>query len=289
MNKPFVFTAGIFVGAALLVSARTLMVNDTPPVERVSADPDVLKSAQKVLDRDKALRAELDQREAYVEKAENKLGITSPAGADAATAKAKADKANMMSKIMSSVMKSQTEMKLAAMKSRLNLSPDQEKAFQDIMDKQSQLAQSMAQKMMDGASEDDMKKAAQDQNVDKDALNLDKQLKNILSPDQQAEYANMQADDKKNQAETAANMELSSIQGTLQLSDDQKDKVFNVLMQTGPGGTPEAKKAALQSVLTPQQFETYNKYLDSQAEMIKSFTVTSDSSTDASTPAPAAQ
>jgi hypothetical protein len=290
MNKPIVFAAGIFVGAALFVSARTLIVNNSPPVERVSADADVLKSAQKVLDRDKALRAELDQREAYVEKAENKLGITSPGGTDTAAAKAKADKANMMSKLMTSVMKSQMDMKMAALKARLNLSPDQEKAIQAIMDKQAQLAESMAEKVMNGASPDEMKKAAHDQGVDKDALNLDKQLQNILSPDQQAEYANMQADDKKNQIETMTNLELSSIQGTVQLSDDQKDKVFTALMQTGPGATDDAKKAALQPLLTPAQFDAYSKYLDSRSQMVQSFIIDkSDNSADTSAPAPAAQ
>ena len=95
----------------------------------------------------------------------------------------------------------------------------------------------------------------------------------------------MQNDDKKSAAETGANMELSQIQSTLQLSEDQKDKVFNVLygqyaQQAGvdgatPSGNPtdiegqmEAKKAALQSVLTPDQFDTYSKFVDSQKKMI---------------------
>jgi len=289
MNKPVVFIAGIFVGAALLVSARTLIVNDTPSVDRVSADPAVLKSAQKVLDQDKALKTELDQREAYVEKAENKLGMASSPGADTAAAKAKADKANVVSNLISNVMKQQMDMKMASLKSRLNLSPDQEKAIQAVLDKQGELAQSMAQKMMDGASQDDLKKAAKDQGLD-DSLNLDKQLQGILTPDQLATYGQMQADDKKNQAETMANLQLSSIQSTLQLSDDQKDKVFNALLQAGPGSSDDAKKAALQPLLTPAQFDAYSKQLDTQAEMVKSFTMgNSDNNADASTPAPAAQ
>jgi hypothetical protein len=287
MNKPIVFTAGIFVGAVLFVSGRTLIVNDMPPVERVSADPAVLKAAQDAAAREKAFRDELDQREAYVIKAENKLGLGTPASATAAAPKAD-DKSKMMNAIIGSVMKSQMDMKMAALKARLNLSPDQEKAIQDILDKQAQLAQSMAGKMMDGASEDDMDKTLKDQGIDKDALNLEKQLPSILSPDQLAEYQNMQADDKKSQAEAMTNMELSSIQGPLQLSDDQKDQVFNALQQLGPGGSDEAKKAALQPLLSPAQFDTYSKYLDSQAQMVKSF-MPAKPDDNGDTSAPAAQ
>jgi hypothetical protein len=286
MNKPFVLTAGIFIGAALFVSGRTLIVNDSTPTDRVSADAAVLKAAQDATNREKAYKAELDAREAYVTKAENKLGLATSATADAAAPKAD-DKSNMMTALISGVMKSQMDMKMAALKSRLNLSPDQEKAIQDIMDKQAQLAESMAGKMMDGSmSRDDMKKEMQNQGADGDAVNLDKQLQSILSPDQLAEYQNMQSDDKKNQAETMANLQLSTIQGSLQLSDDQKDKVFGALMQTGPGATDDAKKAALQPLLTPQQFDTYSKYLDSQAEMVKSFmSANPDNNGDASAPA----
>lgn len=288
MNKPVVYFIGLFVGAALFVSGRTLIVNDAPTVDPVSADPAVLKAAQDAADREKAFKAELDAREAYVVKAENKLGLAATTGDDSA-----APKPNGMSKmvgaLITNVMKSQMDMKMAAMKSRLNLTPDQEKAIQDVMDKQSQLAQTMAGKMMNGESPDDLKKEMQNQGPDGDALNLDKQLQTILTPDQQAEYQNMQADDKKNQAETMANMQLSTIQGSLQLTDDQKDKVFNALLQTGPGASPDAQKAALQPLLTPQQFDTYSKYLDNQTQMIQSFTAGAAGSADSSNSAPAGQ
>jgi hypothetical protein len=103
----------------------------------------------------------------------------------------------------------------------------------------------------------------------------------------------MQADDKKNMAETMANTELSSIQNSLQLSETQKDQVFSALLQlqNNPGSgdleaQAEAKKAALQPLLTPAQFDTYSKYIDSQTQMMKSAiqftTETSNSSSDAS-------
>jgi len=277
MNKPVVLVAGILVGAALFVSAHALMVTDTAPAERVSADADVLKSAQTVLDRDKALKAELDQREAYVDKAENKLGLASPAQTAAAEQKAK-EKSKMMSTLVNTVVKQQMDMKMTALKSRLNLSPEQEKAVQDIMDKQLEITQSLAGKMMDGSmSRDELKKEMQDQkDQNGDALNLDKQLANILTPDQQAQYQAMQADDKKNQIETQANMEFTTVQSSLQLSEDQKDPVFNALLklnQSPPKGDfaaqAEAKKAALQPLLTPAQFETYSKSVDNQTEMFK--------------------
>jgi hypothetical protein len=279
MNKPVVLVAGIFVGAILFVSGRTLIVNDTLLADRVSADADVLKSAQKVLDHEKVRQSELDQREAYVDKAENKLGLSTPAQVEAAAAKAK-EKSKMMSTLITTVMKQQMDMKLATLKARLNLSPDQEKAITDIMAKQEQLAESMASKMMEGSmSKTDLEKAAKDAGANKDELNLDKQLQDILSPDQQTEYAAMQSDEKKNQAETMANMEFTTMQSSLQLSEDQKDPVFNALMalrQNPPKGDfaaqAEAKKAALQPLLTPAQFDTYSKSVDAQTQMVKEMT-----------------
>jgi hypothetical protein len=85
-------------------------------------------------------------------------------------------------------------------------------------------------------------------------------------------------------------MELSQMQTSLQLTDDQQDKVFNVLYsnaeqtfspkQTATPGDwqqtwqqrKDAKVQALQSILTPEQFDAYQKQKEAEKEMIKTMT-----------------
>ena len=91
---------------------------------------------------------------------------------------------------------------------------------------------------------------------------------------------------KITQAQMQANAEMAQIQSSLQLSDDQKNQVFTALysgyaQQAGvDGATPaydptdidgqfNAKEAAMQAVLTPEQFATYTKFVDSQKQMYK--------------------
>ena len=79
---------------------------------------------------------------------------------------------------------------------------------------------------------------------------------------------------------------MMQVQSSLQLTDDQKNQVFTALYsgyaaQAGVDGVKqpyddldidgqmEAKKAAMQAVLTPDQFATYSKFVDSQKQMFK--------------------
>jgi hypothetical protein len=143
----------------------------------------------------------------------------------------------------------------------------------------------MGQKMMAGQlSQDDLKKAVADKKSRQAAV--DQQIQNILTPAQYIDYQNAQNDDKKNQAQMQANAEMMQVQSSLQLADDQKDKVFTALysgfaQQAGVDGVKqpfddldidgqfEAKKTAMQAVLTPEQFATYSKFVDSQKQMYK--------------------
>jgi hypothetical protein len=87
-----------------------------------------------------------------------------------------------------------------------------------------------------------------------------------------------------------ANMELTRLQGMLQLTDDQQDKVFNVLYQNAeqtfsldksfdPGNwrqtwqqREDAKAESLRSILTPEQFDAFQKHKEAEKEMMKTVT-----------------
>jgi hypothetical protein len=281
MKKILIFIAGVIFGAAFYAGGQSIF-SKAAPTEQM--DPSAIKAAKDILANDKQRTAALDKRELDLQLQAAKLDIAQNAPKPDDGTEADKSPAAGMSNMVKAVVQQQMEMKMAAMKARLKLTDEQTQAVQDIMDKQSQVAEDLAGKMMSGKmSRDDMQKAMKDGGASPDDLN--NQLQGVLSPDQYTAYQAMQNDDKKSAAETGANMELSQIQSTLQLSEDQKDKVFNVLygqyaQQAGvdgatPSGNPtdiegqmEAKKAALQSVLTPDQFDTYSKFVDSQKKMI---------------------
>lgn len=272
MKKTLIFIAGFIFGVAFYAGGQSLF-NKSAPTNQ-TADASAIKAAKEVLANEKARTAALDKRELDLKlKAANlDMAQNAPKPDDAADT-ANPPAAAGMSKMIKAVVQQQMDMKMAALKSRLKLTDDQAQAIQDLMDKQSQAAQDMADKMMSGKmSRDDMQKAMKDGGGGMSPDDMNQQMQGILSPDQYTAYQGMQNDDKKTAAETQANVEMSQIQSSLQLTDDQKDKVFTALygqyaQQAGvdgakPSGNPtdiegqmDAKKAALQSVLTSDQFK----------------------------------
>lgn len=191
-----------------------------------------------------------------------------------------------MAKMIRAGIQQQVDMKLSALKLRLKLSPEQEEKLRTLLERQYGFGADLAAKMFEGKlSKEEMKEMAAN------PVDLDTELKSALTPDQYAEYEKYQVEEKRNQAEMMANMELGQIQSMLQLTEAQKDKVFNILYQqaekqTGwgePGQAPPQdwqqvmekqetdKVNALRDVLTPEQLQIYEKQLAAQREMIKSF------------------
>ena len=283
MNKALIFIAGIVFGAAFFAGGEKIFLKpaatDTTPV----ADTAALKAAKDVLAHEKERTAALDKRELDLKLQAAKMDIAqnAPKADDGSDPQAKPPGAAIadMTKVM---IKQQMDMKMAALTSRLKLSPEQESALHDIMDKQAQYAQDMTEKMLSGKmSKADLQKAMQQQgNLPPD---VESQMQSILSPDQYAAYQTYQNDEKKSAAEAMANAELMQIQSSLQLTDAQKDKVFSTIYQQAaqqvgadgakPSGLDlegqfEAKKAAMQAVLTPEQYDNYVKFVDGQKKMI---------------------
>src|SRR5439155_12317205 len=106
------------------------------------------------------------------------------------------------------------------------------------------------------------------------------QIKELLTAEQQAEYEKFQVEERQTQAQMVANVEVPQLQLMLQLTQAQQDQVFQILYQQAEqnlnqtdGGTRvpmdwqqmiDVKKEALRAVLTPEQFKSYEKYIESQ-------------------------
>jgi len=283
-NKILPFLVGVIFGAAIYAGGQAYLAKPEAP----AATPDVVKRAELAVVENKKRAALLDQREQMLKDQEQQLadamGQNPDAGPSGAPGKPGKDEAAAITQMTKAVIKQQMDMKMAALKSRLQLTDDQTAAIQALMDKQAQIAQDMTEKMFSGKmSKDDLTKTMQ--NRGNPEADMDQQLQTILTPDQYTQYQTYQNDEKKSAAESAANAEIMQIQSSLNLSEDQKDKVFTAIYQqyaqqmgvdgakptaasTDINAQMDAKKAAMQSVLTPEQFDTYSKFVDSQKDMV---------------------
>lgn len=185
-----------------------------------------------------------------------------------------------MKGMMKAALEQQLEGKIAQMKTKLNLTPDQEKSARDILGRIYGRSQDMAAKMMKGELSADETAASA-----KDIGNPEAELKALLTPEQQAGYDEMQQEERTSNARLLANSELIQMQSTLGLDQAQQDKVFAVLYDQASaqlGGDPanadpikslddltQRKLDALKGVLTDDQFARYQKFQQQQQDMIK--------------------
>ena len=120
------------------------------------------------------------------------------------------------------------------------------------------------------------------------AGNTDEQIKELLTPEQQAAYPTYQKEEASHNASLAANHELLQLQSSLDLTANQLDGVYAALFEanfnqlTG-GGTPQnianaaealkwaadQKATALAPVLTETQMQNYRQQLDQQARLVQ--------------------
>ena len=175
----------------------------------------------------------------------------------------------------------QTQQKLLLLKSRLHLTPDQEAAVKTAMEADArQRGQLIRQLFRGGQSNNAQTNASGNPSAPPAAANpnsLDQTLASILTPDQMASYKQVQTDVKTSQADTSATSQVDQVAPLLQLSDSQKDQVYNALYQVqiaAPDpvsllGNPDAAsilaaqskatEAALANVLTPDQMALYQQ------------------------------
>jgi len=163
--------------------------------------------------------------------------------------------------------------RLSRMQERLNLSPAQAQAIQEILNRK---AQGLAEAMKGVYSgKIDPQKMAAFRHGEGDP---ESQIRALLSPEQQAAYAAFKEEERENQARLSANGELVQMQHALGLAEDQQDKVFAVLHDQAlqqsqaeadgpePANPAEAmrivmdrKLQALAGVLTPKQLAGYRQ------------------------------
>lgn len=219
-----------------------------------------------------ALLSELDQHMTELAKPEPK---SSRAGDQAA-----APRRAGMGKMIAVAVRQQAELKLAALKSRLRLTDEQAAAVQELLKKQADQQAEIASKMYDGKlTAEDMSSGVK--------LNFDDQLKQILTPEQWTDYQQYKTDEQRQQVQLATQAELMQLSPVLQLSAQQQEQVTSILQQQyqqyigqqGASSVPvsgnweqmlDAKKEALRAVLTTEQLQNYEKFIENQREMIKS-------------------
>ena len=162
------------------------------------------------------------------------------------------------------------EQRMFLLQKRLNLTPDQQAKIKAAMDADEQARRDVfRQARQNGTSPDPQALAA--------ANTLDKTLTTVLSQYQQAQYQQLQSDEKAARAESSAMAQVDDLMPLLQLTDDQKEKAMNALYQqqlSAPDpmsllGNPNAvntltaqgqsMQSALQKVLTPDQYAIYQQ------------------------------
>lgn len=189
-----------------------------------------------------------------------------------------------LQKMIKSQMELQVNGQISRMKTRLNLTPDQETQVRTMLTQQMKSGMDMGMKMLNGtASADDIQAAQKTAAEPTD-------IKTLLTPEQQAEYAKMQVEDRQNNARLMANQNLLAIQGTLGLNQDQQDKLYNVFYQSADtqlgGGTPnpdgtmpdpldfhaklDKELAAMKDILTPEQLTQYKTMQEQQIALMES-------------------
>jgi hypothetical protein len=115
----------------------------------------------------------------------------------------------------------------------------------------------------------------------------DDQIKALLSPEQATAYDAVEKQEQSANVRLMANAELLQLQSTLQLSEDQQDKVFTLLAEQAQAqfldaptnganldlpGMFQRKADALRGVLTADQFERYQKFQQQQLDMMQAIT-----------------
>lgn len=184
--------------------------------------------------------------------------------------------------------------KILALKTKLNLTPEQEKVIREAMAKASETRDALreageARRRANGdkPESDEVRKAEMAKfaatETDQEAA-----ITAAMSPEQLTAYEEYKTEQKANQVEARANQQLNELQNKLALTPEQKDAAFQFYAQqeqTGfdPGqimaqggdvqkAFEERQKATLegmQSILTPEQYELYSKQEEERATLFR--------------------
>jgi Spy/CpxP family protein refolding chaperone len=277
--------AGLALGAAAvaLVMKLTAPPPPVPSTEDVAKLRDDLKAAKTRVEQIEQVNADLASQLAKLKQAA--ATVTASTTSPPSTEKkpdgflsalfgggSDTNRAAEMRKIVEAGMKQHLNHRLNVLKFRLKLTDEQEQQLRATIDRQAAKDVEMASKLFEGKLSEDEKS-----NVGGMKDDFETEIKQILTPEQLAEYEAYKTEERKNHAQMVANSELSQMQTMLRLTDDQQEKVFNVLYSnaeqtfnpdnmTNPGDwqkawqqREDAKADAFKTILTPEQFDAYQR------------------------------
>jgi hypothetical protein len=193
--------------------------------------------------------------------------------------------------LMKAGIQQQIEGKVSALKLRLKLTEAQEAAIRAQFQTQFDRAGEMATRMFQGkVSKDEMQKVAGDEKSTEAAI------RELLTPEQLAEYDKYQQEERQTQAARVANLELLQMQSALQLTTEQQEQVYNILYDQILKGIATANRYegvvidntqrtdALRGVLTAEQFQAYEKQQAARQQMVHSWMQAFGGSTNSAEP-----
>ena len=285
-TKLFIALGGMAVIAVALTLHFTKVwpAKSAPePARTAAAAPDVNKLQHALAQQSNEIRRLRKEKSALLSEVGQHvtdLAKPEPPPARAVGEAAASPQAAGMGKMVSTVLRQQAELKLVAMKSRLHLTDEQVEAVRELLGKFADQQVQMATKMFGG-------KLTQEEMSSLPKFDLDGQLKQVLTPDQWTGYEQYKTEEQRQQMQLAAQAELMQLSPALQLSAQQQEQVSGILQQhyqqyiaqqgsssvAVPAGVDQmldAKKEALRAVLTPEQQQGYEKFIESQREMVKS-------------------
>ena len=187
-----------------------------------------------------------------------------------------------MADAVKQAMEQQVEGQLSRLTASLHLTPEQVQAAHDILTRQAEVMSAGMQQAFSGKY--DTNELAR---LAKSAGNQDEQIKALLTPDQLASFPAYQQEEAAHTASLAANQELLQMQSSLDLTQDQMDRVYAALydlnfnqltgsMKPSSANMADAmqwvldqKAKALGPILTPNQLDQYRQQLATQAKLQK--------------------
>lgn len=185
------------------------------------------------------------------------------------------------------------EARILALKTKLNLTPQQEVAVRQAMEKGSAdrdaLREAGMERRRSGQPEDDAARQVEMAKFKAAEAAQEEAITSIMSEDQLAAYGDYKAEQKATEVESRANQQLNDLQNKMALSDDQKDAAFQFYAQMEQTGFDPGEIAAqggdvrkafeerqavmlqgMEQILSPEQYQLYSTQEKQRSELFNS-------------------
>ncbi|MGI8603806.1 MAG: hypothetical protein ACR2OZ_12530 [Verrucomicrobiales bacterium] len=292
MKGLLVFVLGLSAGAGVMfVLKPDRSAEATSAERRVKVAAGQLEEAQHAMARARAETAALRQELQATQAAAAKPSEPSPAGPEPVPAPASSEKegeskkfGEMIKAVGQSQTKAQMDAKIARLKERLKLTPEQEANLTNVITERTAEMWKSLERMFEGNGEPaDFGKLVRLQ-----LGTLPEEVEGLLTAEQKIEYDHFKQEERGNRIEMRASAELLGLQGAGGLTPDQKDQAFAQLSEFA--ATEEdvdwnkiqsadevrtffdqsiAKRLdGMRSILTEPQMKTYESQMQMQRDVI---------------------